>query len=125
MHININRALGILTAQNNSLISTIAVFCKAKTTNRRENKIIIITKGLIIDFFLKVRFIPVSQSITTIYFIHPIQVHQPTSPHPDDSSKVLDKEDFIISKINQKSEQTHPESFPLSNELTFESPRVH
>ena len=69
MLININRALGIFKAQNNSLISTIAVFCKAKTTNRRENKIIIITKGLIIDFFSKVRFIPVILSITTIYFI--------------------------------------------------------
>ena len=52
---NINRALGILTAQNHSLISTISVFCKAKITNRSESKIIIIIINLIIEFFSKVR----------------------------------------------------------------------
>ena len=52
---NINKALGILTAQNHSLISTISVFCKAKITNRSESKKIIITINLIIEFFSKVR----------------------------------------------------------------------
>jgi len=47
----INNALGVLSDQNQSLISTISVFCKAKITKISESKIIMVILNFIVDFF--------------------------------------------------------------------------